>query len=54
MHSSYAQVSHATDSVIRSILGEGSVPTMNDKGTEMMLSGNVSGAGSFYDDAINP
>ena len=33
-------------------MGEGSVPELNNKGTEMMLSGNVSGAGSFYSDAI--
>ena len=53
MHqNSFAQISAATDSVIRSIMGEGSVPELNDKGTEMMLSGNVSGAGSFYNEAI--
>lgn len=51
-HHSFAQLSAATDSVIRSIIKKESVTELNNKGVEMMLNGNISGAGSFYDNAI--
>jgi TonB family protein len=47
-----AQTNAKTDSVVRAILGSESV-TGDNKGTELILNGNLSAAGQFYDSQIS-